>query len=82
MKRIFFILGKMLVLERKIVLRFEKKVTFLLNMFLNFCFFFTVYTGLISPGVSVPVQVPGGAAQDMSAHHMGSMTSQYWTRIQ
>ncbi|XP_064599922.1 paired box protein Pax-6-like isoform X2 [Liolophura sinensis] len=39
-------------------------------------------TGLISPGVSVPVQVPGGAAQDMSAHHMGSMTSQYWTRIQ
>ncbi|XP_041366425.1 paired box protein Pax-6-like isoform X2 [Gigantopelta aegis] len=40
-------------------------------------------TGLISPGVSVPIQVPGGNPQDMSAHHhMSSMTSQYWSRIQ
>ncbi|KAK3102662.1 hypothetical protein FSP39_012980 [Pinctada imbricata] len=38
-------------------------------------------TGLISPGLSVPIQVPGGGPQDMS--HMGAMTSQYWTtRIQ
>ncbi|XP_005101615.2 paired box protein Pax-6 [Aplysia californica] len=42
----------------------------------------SVSTGLISPGVSVPIQVPGGT-QDMSAHHhMGAMTSQYWPRIQ
>ncbi|KAH9502693.1 Paired box protein Pax-6 [Bulinus truncatus] len=41
----------------------------------------SVSTGLISPGVSVPIQVPGGA-QDMGAHHMGAMTSQYWPRIQ
>ncbi|XP_046376055.1 paired box protein Pax-6-like isoform X2 [Haliotis cracherodii] len=39
-------------------------------------------TGLISPGVSVPIQVPGGNHQDMGAHHMSSMTSQYWPRIQ
>ncbi|KAJ8299652.1 hypothetical protein KUTeg_023712 [Tegillarca granosa] len=39
-------------------------------------------TGLISPGVSVPIQVPGGAPQDMSAHHMGSLSSQYWPRLQ
>ncbi|XP_033752218.1 paired box protein Pax-6-like isoform X1 [Pecten maximus] len=40
-------------------------------------------TGLISPGVSVPIQVPGGGPQDMSAHHhMGSMPSQYWPRLQ
>nr|ADZ24784.1 Pax6 [Terebratalia transversa] len=31
-------------------------------------------TGLISPGVSVPVQVPGGP--------MDSMAAQYWSRIQ
>ncbi|KAK7099146.1 paired box protein Pax-6-like [Littorina saxatilis] len=37
-------------------------------------------TGLISPGVSVPIQVPG-APQDMSAH-MGHMGPQYWPRIQ
>ncbi|KAK0053491.1 paired box protein Pax-6, partial [Biomphalaria pfeifferi] len=44
----------------------------------------SVSTGLISPGVSVPIQVPGGA-QDMGAHHhhhMGAMTSQYWPRLQ
>ncbi|XP_013409632.1 paired box protein Pax-6 isoform X3 [Lingula anatina] len=35
-------------------------------------------TGLISPGVSVPVQVPGGGHhQELSS--MGSMTSQYWS---
>nr|BAM74251.1 Pax-6 variant form1 [Idiosepius paradoxus] len=39
-------------------------------------------TGLISPGVSVPIQVPGGGPQDMSTHHMSSMTSQYWPRLQ
>nr|QKV26411.1 Pax6 [Lottia goshimai] len=39
-------------------------------------------TGLISPGVSVPIQVPGGAAPEMSTHHMTSMSSQYWPRIQ
>ncbi|CAH1785260.1 unnamed protein product [Owenia fusiformis] len=52
-------------------------------------------TGLISPGVSVPVQVPGGGPhppvahhhQDMGSHvpqHMNpmSMTSQYWPRLQ
>ncbi|XP_060551616.1 paired box protein Pax-6-like isoform X1 [Ruditapes philippinarum] len=39
-------------------------------------------TGLISPGVSVPVQIPGGGHQDMGVHHMTSMTSQYWPRIQ
>ncbi|KAL5007849.1 hypothetical protein ScPMuIL_016655 [Solemya velum] len=38
-------------------------------------------TGLISPGVSVPIQVPGGG-QEMAAHHMGPMASQYWSRIQ
>ena len=38
--------------------------------------------GLISPGVSVPVQIPGGGHQDMGVHHMTSMTSQYWPRIQ
>ncbi|XP_076471847.1 paired box protein Pax-6-like isoform X2 [Babylonia areolata] len=37
-------------------------------------------TGLISPGVSVPIQVPGHH-QDMGAH-MGSMATQYWPRIQ
>ncbi|KAK7477251.1 hypothetical protein BaRGS_00031439 [Batillaria attramentaria] len=37
-------------------------------------------TGLISPGVSVPIQVPG-APQDMGTH-MGSMATQYWPRIQ
>ncbi|XP_059148505.1 paired box protein Pax-6-like isoform X2 [Physella acuta] len=41
----------------------------------------SVSTGLISPGVSVPLQVPGGT-QDMGAHHMGAMTHQYWPRIQ
>ncbi|XP_064634856.1 paired box protein Pax-6-like isoform X3 [Lineus longissimus] len=41
-------------------------------------------TGLISPGVSVPVQVPGGgSAQDVAQAHMAShMASQYWSRIQ
>ncbi|CAE1290176.1 PAX6 [Acanthosepion pharaonis] len=39
-------------------------------------------TGLISPGVSVPIQVPGGGPQDMSTHHMSSMASQYWPRLQ
>ncbi|XP_052797692.1 paired box protein Pax-6-like isoform X2 [Mya arenaria] len=39
-------------------------------------------TGLISPGVSVPVQIPGGGPQDMGVHHMSSMSSQYWPRIQ
>lgn len=39
-------------------------------------------TGLISPGVSVPVQIPGGGHQEMGVHHMTSMTSQYWPRIQ
>jgi hypothetical protein len=43
-------------------------------------FFF--FIGLISPGVSVPVQIPGGGHQDMGVHHMTSMTSQYWPRIQ
>ncbi|CAD5126071.1 DgyrCDS14237 [Dimorphilus gyrociliatus] len=43
-------------------------------------------TGLISPGVSVPVQVPGGlqTAHDPNAAHMASMssmTSQYWPRL-
>ncbi|XP_025087240.1 paired box protein Pax-6-like [Pomacea canaliculata] len=37
-------------------------------------------TGLISPGLSVPIQVPG-APQDMGTH-MGTMASQYWPRIQ
>ncbi|RUS89885.1 hypothetical protein EGW08_002326 [Elysia chlorotica] len=49
----------------------------------------SVSTGLISPGVSVPIQVPGGS-QDMSSahphthahHHMGPMAPQYWPRIQ
>ncbi len=46
--------------------------------------FFLSIAGLISPGVSVPVQVPGGVPpQDHTAHmSMGSMTSQYWPRIQ
>nr|ARB16028.1 Pax6 [Wirenia argentea] len=35
-------------------------------------------TGLISPGVSVPVQVPG---HQLDMHH-GSMAAQYWNRIQ
>lgn len=38
--------------------------------------------GLISPGVSVPIQVPGGGPPDMSAHHMGAMASQYWRGLQ
>lgn len=38
-------------------------------------------TGLISPGVSVPIQVPGGGHPDMGSH-MGAMTSQYWPRLQ
>lgn len=43
-------------------------------------------TGLISPGVSVPVQVPGGlqTAHDPNSAHMASMssmTSQYWPRL-
>jgi len=46
------------------------------------CVICIVFSGLISPGVSVPIQVPGGGAQDMSAHHMGPMPSQYWPRIQ
>nr|ALS19770.1 pax6 [Novocrania anomala] len=37
-------------------------------------------TGLISPGVSVPVQVPGGSPQDIGS--VGAMASQYWPRIQ
>lgn len=37
--------------------------------------------GLISPGVSVPIQVPGGGHPDMGSH-MGAMTSQYWPRLQ
>ncbi|KAK3580903.1 hypothetical protein CHS0354_008190 [Potamilus streckersoni] len=40
------------------------------------------HNGLISPGVSVPIQVPGGGHQDLGAHHMGTMSSQYWPRIQ
>eukprot|EP00105_Crassostrea_gigas_P016061 XP_011433289.1 PREDICTED: paired box protein Pax-6 isoform X2 [Crassostrea gigas] len=39
-------------------------------------------TGLISPGVSVPIQVPGGGPQDMGGHHMGAMASQYWRGLQ
>lgn len=35
------------------------------------------HTGLISPGVSVPVQVPGTEQQGMS-HNLG----QYWARLQ
>lgn len=42
---------------------------------------FVFIVGLISPGVSVPIQVPGGP-QDMGHHHMGAMASQYWPRIQ
>ena len=45
-------------------------------------FFFISFLGLISPGVSVPVQIPGGGHQEMGVHHMTSMTSQYWPRIQ
>nr|QFU47189.1 Pax6 [Antalis entalis] len=45
------------------------------------CSVYNSITGLISPGVSVPIQVPGGAP-DMNGHHMASMTSQYWPRIQ
>lgn len=43
--------------------------------------YFACITGLISPGVSVPVQVPGGTShfQDQS---MGPMASQYWPRLQ
>ena len=59
----------------------------LLASFLCFDFISNFYTssvfrfsGLISPGVSVPIQVPG-APQDMGAH-MGSMATQYWPRIQ
>lgn len=43
---------------------------------------YSFISGLISPGVSVPVQIPGGGPQDMGVHHMTSMTSQYWSRIQ
>lgn len=40
-------------------------------------------TGLISPGVSVPIQVPGGGHfQDHPSLSMGAMTSQYWPRLQ
>ena len=46
---------------------------------------FPTFSGLISPGVSVPVQVPGGVpSQDPTSHMpsaMGSMTSQYWPRM-
>ncbi|KAM6951900.1 paired box protein Pax-6-like [Aplochiton taeniatus] len=35
-------------------------------------------TGLISPGVSVPVQVPGGEQQ----HSMSQSLGQYWARLQ
>ena len=48
-----------------------------------YLFWFT-FVGLISPGVSVPVQVPGGGlAQDPTTNmsSMGSMTSQYWPRV-
>jgi len=42
--------------------------------------------GLLSPGLSVPLQVPGGAGQfqdhSAAAAAMGSMTSQYWPRLQ
>ncbi|GFO41671.1 paired box protein pax-6 [Plakobranchus ocellatus] len=47
----------------------------------------SVSTGLISPGVSVPIQVPGGS-QDMGSahphphHHMAPMAPQYWPRLQ
>lgn len=40
-----------------------------------------IVAGLISPGVSVPIQVPGGGHPDMGSH-MGAMTSQYWPRLQ
>lgn len=40
------------------------------------------FLGLISPGVSVPIQVPGGGPQDMGGHHMGAMASQYWRGLQ
>jgi len=42
------------------------------------------FNSLISPGVSVPVQVPGnGPFQDHTGSSMGAMTSQYpWPRIQ
>ncbi|KAI0228049.1 Paired box protein Pax-6 [Lamellibrachia satsuma] len=42
-------------------------------------------TGLISPGVSIPVQVPGGGHlgnPTVSMAGMAPMTSQYWPRIQ
>ena len=45
-------------------------------------------TGLLSPGLSVPLQVPAGAAthapppfNDYSSTQMNSMTSHYWPRI-
>lgn len=52
---------------------------FIVNKCYNYCL---TFSGLISPGVSVPVQIPGGGPQDMGVHHMTSMTSQYWSRIQ
>ncbi|BFZ15535.1 hypothetical protein BsWGS_18574 [Bradybaena similaris] len=41
----------------------------------------TVSSGLVSSGLSVPLQVPG-SHQDMSQHHMSTVTSQYWPRFQ
>lgn len=39
-----------------------------------------LYTGLISPGVSVPVQVPGQTSNDLS--NAMTAASNYWSRIQ
>ena len=73
----------------KVMVRFSWLSDNWVNRWINlFCF--VDVPGLISPGVSVPVQVPGGgglAPQDPGNTHMttmGSMSaaSQYWPRIQ